>query len=61
MVSVQLRNRGQGLWRSFTLPTTVQAAQTLASAAKTMNLADSIRIQPAVGAEPKGRIVDLKV
>ena len=47
MVSVQLRNAGQGLWMSLTLPTTVQVAQTLAAAAKTLDLADQVRIQPS--------------
>ena len=32
MVSVQLRNTGNGLWSSMTLPTSVQVAQTLAGA-----------------------------
>ena len=47
MVSVQLRNAGQGLWISLLLPTSVQVAQTLATAARTLNLADQIRIQPS--------------
>jgi hypothetical protein len=47
MVSVQLRNSGQGLWTALTLPTSVQVAQTLAAAAKQLNLADQIRIQPS--------------
>ena len=47
MVSVQLRNTGQGLWTSLALPTTVQVAQTLATAARTLNLADQVRIQPS--------------
>lgn len=58
MVSVQLRNSGQGLWTSLTLPTSVQAAQTLAAAARTLNLADQVRIQPAAGAP---RQLDVKV
>lgn len=57
MVSVQLRNPGQGLWTHMTLPTSVQAAQTLAAAARTLNLADQVRIQPA--AAPT-RQLDLK-
>lgn len=57
MVSVQLRNTGQGTWTSLTLPTSVQVAQTLASAAKTLNLADQVRIQPSSAAAR----VDLKV
>ena len=43
MVSVQLRNAGQGLWTALLLPTSVQAAQTLASAARALNLADQVR------------------
>jgi hypothetical protein len=50
MVSVQLRNSGSGLWTPFTLPTSVQVAQTIASAVKTLNIADQVRIQPAVAA-----------
>jgi hypothetical protein len=60
MVSVQLRNSGQGLWTALTLPTSVQAAQTLAASARRLNLADQIRIQPARGFTPAGS-VDLKV
>ena len=58
MVRVQLRNSGQGLWTSLLLPTSVQAAQTIAAAAKTLNLADQVRIHPAPGGQPA---VDLKV
>lgn len=47
MVSVQLRNAGQGLWVSLLLPTSVQVAQTLATAARTLDLADQVRIQPS--------------
>jgi hypothetical protein len=47
MVSVQLRNAGQGLWTALTLPTSVQAAQTLAAAARKLNMADQIRITPS--------------
>lgn len=50
MVSVQLRNSGQGLWTSLSLPTSVQAAQTLAAAARTLNLADQVRITPSSSA-----------
>ena len=46
MVSVQLRNSGSGLWTPFSLPTSVQVAQTIASAVKTLNIADQVRIQP---------------
>jgi len=52
MVSVQLRNSGQGLWTALTLPTSVQAAQTLAAAAKQLNLADHVRIQPSQALQP---------
>jgi hypothetical protein len=58
MVSVQLRNSGQGLWTALTLPTSVQAAQTLAAAAKQLNLADHVRIQPSQVVRPA---LDLKV
>jgi hypothetical protein len=62
MVSVQLRNAGEGLWRALTLPTSIQLAQTLAGAVKTLNLADDVQIQPtAAGADGKGQLVDLKV
>jgi hypothetical protein len=57
MVSVQLRNSGQGLWSAFTLPTSVQAAQTLAAAARTLNLADQVRITPS----PSSGRVDVKI
>ena len=57
MVSVQLRNSGQGLWTALTLPTSVQVAQTLAATARSLNLADQVRITPSTSA---GK-VDLKV
>lgn len=57
MVSVQLRNAGEGLWTVLTLPTSVQAAQTVAAAARQLNLADQVRIQPS---EPI-RGLDIKV
>ncbi len=57
MVSVQLRNSGQGLWMSLSLPTSVQAAQTLAAAARTLNLADQVRITPS---SPAPRL-DIKI
>jgi hypothetical protein len=50
MVSVQLRNSGQGLWTALTLPTSVQVAQTLAATARTLNMADQVRITPSTGA-----------
>jgi len=58
MVSVQLRNSGQGTWTSLALPMTVQAAQTLAAAAKTLNLADQVRIAPSTRPAPS---VDIKI
>ena len=58
MVSVQLRNSGQGLWTALSLPTSVQAAQTLAAAARTLNLADQVRITPQ---QTPARQVDIKV
>lgn len=64
MVSVQLRNSGQGLWTAFTLPTSVQAAQTLAAAARTLNIADQVRIQASSQAAPtrtSGAGVDIRV
>jgi hypothetical protein len=59
MVSVQLRNSGQGLWMALSLPTSVQAAQTLAAAARTLNLADQVRIAPSWS--PPAAQVDIKV
>ena len=47
MVSVELRYSGQGLWSRMTLPTSVQAAQTLAATARQLNLADQVRITPS--------------
>lgn len=58
MVSVQMRNAGQGLWTALTLPTSVQAAQTVAGAARTLNLADQVRIMPSITPPPA---VDIKV
>jgi hypothetical protein len=60
MVSVQLRNSGQGVWTTLTLPTSVQAAQTLAATARRLNLADQVRIQPTRG-PGSGNGVDLSV
>lgn len=61
MVSVQLRNTGDGLWSQMTLPMSVQVAQTLAGAARTLNLADQIRIQPAEPPLPRPSGVDVRV
>jgi hypothetical protein len=52
MVSVQLRNSGQGLWTALTLPISVQVAQTLAATARQLNLADQVRIQPSAAPKP---------
>lgn len=61
MVSVQMRNDGEGLWTALTLPTSVQAAQTLAGAARTLDLADQVRIQNSAPPPPPIRGVDIKV
>jgi hypothetical protein len=61
MVSVQLRNSGEGIWSSMSLPMSVQVAQTLAGAARTLNLADQVRIQPSEAPPPRPHSVDLKV
>lgn len=61
MVSVQLRNAGEGLWTSLTLPTSVQVAQTIAGAARSLNLADQVRVQASAPAPPPVRGIDLKV
>ena len=57
MVSVQLRYAGEGVWRPLTLPTSVEVAQTLARAAKTLDIADQVQIAPS----PPARALDLKV
>ena len=59
MVSVQLRNSGDGLWALMSLPISVQVAQTLAAAARQLDLADQVRIQPAGGPPPPHAGVDL--
>ncbi|WP_293466416.1 hypothetical protein [Phenylobacterium sp.] len=41
----------------FTLPTSVQVAQAIAAAVKTLNIADQVRIQPAASAPQ----LDIKV
>jgi hypothetical protein len=51
MVSVQLRNSGQGLWWALTLPTSVQVAQTIAATARKLDMADQVRIQPSAAAQ----------
>ena len=61
MVSVQLRNTGEGIWRPLTLPVTLQAAHTVAAAARTLQLADQVQIAPS-GAPQAGPLkVDLRV
>jgi len=57
MVSVNVRFLGEGSWRAMTLPVSTQAAQTLAAAAKQLQLGDVVRISPAAS----GRAIDLKV
>lgn len=57
MVSVQMRNAGQGIWTSVTLPTSVQVAQTVASAVRTLNIADQVRVQ----ASPLATRLNIKV
>jgi len=61
MVSVQLRNSGQGLWTALSLPTSVQMAQTLAAAARKLNLADQVRIEPSAAPLPAGQHVNVSV
>jgi len=46
MVSVQARFNGEGLWRQVTLPLSVQLAQTVAGAAKGLNLGDQVKVVP---------------
>jgi hypothetical protein len=61
MVSVQLRNAGEGIWRAMTLPVTVQLAQTVAAAARTLQLADQVKIAPSAPAPPPAGRIDLKI
>ena len=58
MVSVQARFNGEGMWRQLTLPLTVQVAQTVAGAAKGLNLGDQVKVVPSVDAS---RRLDIKV
>lgn len=58
MVTVQLRYQGDGLWRSASLPLTSQAAQTVATAARQLNVADEVRILPSKGL---GEALDVRV
>jgi hypothetical protein len=52
-----MRNAGQGIWTSVTLPTSVQVAQTVASAVRTLNIADQVRVQ----ASPPATRLNIKV
>lgn len=58
MVSVQARFNGEGLWRQITLPLSVQLAQTVAGAAKGLNLGDQVKVIPSI--EPARRL-DIRV
>ena len=58
MVSVQARYNGEGIWRQLTLPLTVQLAQTVAGAAKGLNLGDQVKVVPA---GEVGRRLDIRV
>lgn len=55
MVTVQLRFLGGGCWQPMTLPVSLQAAQTLAAAAKQLRLGDQVQISPTAVAQ---RLVD---
>ena len=44
MVRVEVRFLGEGHWQSIRLPISVQAAHTLAQAAKVLRLGDEVRI-----------------
>ena len=58
MVSVQARFNGEGLWRQLTLPLSLQLAQTVAGAAKGLNLGDQVKVTPS--SEPERRL-DIRV
>ena len=58
MVSVQARYNGEGIWRQLTLPLSVQLAQTVAGAAKGLNLGDQVKVVPSGGV---GRRLDIRV
>jgi hypothetical protein len=58
MVSVQARYNGEGIWRQLTLPLTVQLAQTVAGAAKGLNLGDQVKVVPL---GEVGRYIDIRV
>jgi hypothetical protein len=57
MVSVQARFNGEGIWRQLTLPLTMQLAQTVASAAKVLNLGDQVKVIPS---SEVGRRLDIR-
>ena len=57
MVSVQTRFDGEGLWRQVSLPLSIQLAQTVAGAAKTLNLGDQVKVVPAL---ETGRRLDIR-
>ena len=58
MFQVQLRFDGDGLWRALLQPVSLQAAQTITGAARKLNLADQVEVEPAnVPARP----LDLKI
>jgi hypothetical protein len=58
VVTVQLRFLGEACWREMALPVSSQAAQTLASAAKALQLGDQVQISPS---RLLGGAVDLQV
>jgi hypothetical protein len=58
MVSVQARFNGEGIWRRLTLPLSVQLAQTVAGAAKGLNLGDQVKVVPS---SEVGRRLDIRV
>jgi hypothetical protein len=58
MVSVQARYNGEGIWRQLTLPLSVQLAQTVAGAAKGLNLGDQVKVVPS---GEVGRRLDIRV
>ena len=58
MVSVQARYNGEGIWRQLTLPLSVQLAQTVAGAAKGLNLGDQVKVVPL---GEVGRYIDIRV
>lgn len=57
MVSVQARFNGEGLWRRLTLPLTLQLAQTVAGAAKVLDLGDQVKVVPS---NDLGRRLDIR-